>query len=406
MKDRIVSNSRLCRASVDKGLDKFILTKKFTGAKWRPFYINNFLSQEDTPPAEREMSTKTLADVVESLVGAAYIDGGIQRALACLQLLLPEVKWHDFTHAQAILFSRRETVTQLGQNYGLIEDLIGYTFRNKALLMEALTHSSWGLATSDMCMERLEFLGDSTLDSIVVSVLWEHMPELSNNDMHLLRTASVNADLLGFLVMEWCTSQDVTEISPIDLTPIVTQKPVPFWKYMRHTSSKVTESQLSTEERHALEREAILDLMAHGREYPWAELAHLNIPKFFSDMFESLLGAVWIDSGSLDICKEIAERAGILPYLRRLLSDNVIVLHPKNKLGELAGREDKKVRYETEVRVEAGTKDLFCRVFVADQLIVEVSGGVNPVEVSTKAADKAYHLLLDRAKYLDDEMTG
>ncbi|KAJ8124211.1 hypothetical protein ONZ43_g5 [Nemania bipapillata] len=222
--------------------------------------------------------------------------------------------------------------------------------------------------------------------------------------MHLLRIGCVNADLLGFMVMEWCATQETTEISPVDLATIVTHESVPYWKYMRHRSSKVAVLQQATEERHIVEREKILDDIAHSAEYPWARLAHLDIPKFFSDMFESLLGAVWVDSGSLERCKEIVERIGILPYLRRILSDNVDIRHPKNKLGELAGKYDRRVKYETEVRIEAGVKDLFCRVLVGGKVIVEVDGGVNPEEVATKAAHQAYHLLLCRENESSNEM--
>ncbi|KAH8164933.1 hypothetical protein CIB48_g3304 [Xylaria polymorpha] len=406
MKDRIVSNSRLCRASIEKGLDRFILTKSFTGQKWRPLYIKDLVSCEDEPLPKREMSTKTLADVVESLVGAAFIDGGMPKALACLRIFLPDVEWYGLIDAHKILSSGRDIKTQLHPDHEPLEELIGYKFQNKALLMEALTHTSWGLSTSpDVCMERLEFFGDSILDSVIVSVLWAHERELSNFQMHLLRTACVNADLLGFLVMEWCTTQETTEISPTNLKTVITQKPVPFWKYMRQRSAHIVSAQQAVEERHGAEREPILNAIAHSTEYPWAKLAHLDIPKFFSDMFESLIGAVWVDSGSMEICKEIVERVGILPYLRRILSDNVDILHPKSKLGELA--DQKRVKYEPEVRIEAGVKDLFCRVFVGEEMVVEVSGGVSPEEVMTKAADEACRMLLGRVNDLkDDLLTG
>ena len=49
-----------------------------------------------------------------------------------------------------------------------LEERIGYTFKNKSLLKEALTHSSYSneqkLRHNDCpCNERLEFLGDSVL---------------------------------------------------------------------------------------------------------------------------------------------------------------------------------------------------------------------------------------------------
>ena len=36
MKDHVVSNGSLARAATRTGLDQFIITKPFTGAKWRP----------------------------------------------------------------------------------------------------------------------------------------------------------------------------------------------------------------------------------------------------------------------------------------------------------------------------------------------------------------------------------
>ena len=70
-KDHIVSNATLARASLASGLDKYILTKPFTGQKWRPLYISELLS--DKSSATRQLSTKTLADVAESLIGAGMV---------------------------------------------------------------------------------------------------------------------------------------------------------------------------------------------------------------------------------------------------------------------------------------------------------------------------------------------
>jgi len=67
-KDRVVSNARLSRAAVEIGLDRFIITKAFTGRKWRPLFIDDLLQKPQDE--KREMSSKVLADVVEALIGA------------------------------------------------------------------------------------------------------------------------------------------------------------------------------------------------------------------------------------------------------------------------------------------------------------------------------------------------
>lgn len=67
-----MSNGSLASAAIRNRLDCFIITEPFTGQKWRPLY-NGKISVE-RPLDTREMSTKTLADVVEALVGAgAYL---------------------------------------------------------------------------------------------------------------------------------------------------------------------------------------------------------------------------------------------------------------------------------------------------------------------------------------------
>ncbi|KAI1136686.1 hypothetical protein F5Y05DRAFT_390571 [Hypoxylon sp. FL0543] len=409
IKTSIVSNSRLCRAAVEAGLDKFILKKGFRGNKWRPLYVEDLIKADADTAIKRQMSTKTLADVVEALIGAAYLDGGLSKALICMRIFLPEVEWRSLDESRDILFDLTPMNTELLAFLAPLEELIGYSFRNKNLLIEAATHSSFGFVNSTgSCMERLEFLGDAILDNIVVSVLWACDRQLDQREMHLFRTASVNADLLGFLGMEWTISQAATEISKDrNKSIIVTQTEIPFWKFMRHVSPEMGKAQREAEERHALEREPILDALQHSQGYPWVQLAHLHIPKFFSDFFESVLGAVWVDSGSMDACAQIVERIGILPLLRRLLADKVDVLHPKNQLGILAGKSLMTVQYRNEVRVaEDGSRELFCTILVADEVIVEMGGGISPEEIQTKAAWEAYKILKARKdeKTIQDEV--
>ena len=56
--------------------------------------------------------------------------------------------------------------------YGEIERKIGYTFRNKALLKEAFTHSTYANAHGGKDNERLEYLGDAVLQLVVTE--WQY----------------------------------------------------------------------------------------------------------------------------------------------------------------------------------------------------------------------------------------
>ncbi len=61
-----MSNSSLATAAMRTGLDRYIITKPFTGQKWRPPYNGRLVTDH---PETRKMSTKILADVVEALIG-------------------------------------------------------------------------------------------------------------------------------------------------------------------------------------------------------------------------------------------------------------------------------------------------------------------------------------------------
>ena len=75
-----------------------------------------------------------------------------------------------------------------------LEETIGYTFQNPALLQTALTHSSFsneskGQVTS--CNERLEFLGDSILGFTIAGYLYETYPDLPEGKLTKLRAELV-----------------------------------------------------------------------------------------------------------------------------------------------------------------------------------------------------------------------
>jgi hypothetical protein len=105
----------------------------------------------------------------------------------------------------------------------------------------------------------------------------------------------------------------------------------------------VTSLQLEASKSHQELRDEINSVWATGSHYAWAMLSRLSAPKFYSDIVESLLDAVYIDHGSLDACEGIVEKMGNLHYLRRVIRDKVHNLHPQEELGVLVDAE--KVEY-------------------------------------------------------------
>ncbi len=58
-----------------------------------------------------------------------------------------------------------------------LEARLGYSFKNKSLLREALTHASARAAQGGRDNERLEFLGDRVLGLGIAGLLYEQLPE-------------------------------------------------------------------------------------------------------------------------------------------------------------------------------------------------------------------------------------
>lgn len=81
-----------------------------------------------------------------------------------------------------------------------IEGLLGYAFKDRALLTRALTHPSAAQEAGlgrDASYERMEFLGDSLLNFAVAETLWEAFPALPEGDLTKLRAHWVSGSNLA-----------------------------------------------------------------------------------------------------------------------------------------------------------------------------------------------------------------
>ncbi|KAJ5119289.1 hypothetical protein N7448_009958 [Penicillium atrosanguineum] len=328
-RDKLIKNQHLARAALETGLDSFILVNRFTPRKWNAPRVGEKTTYE---PKKRNLAMKVLADVVEALIGAAYIDGGMHRAQACLHRFLPDITHFTSDISSALEPSDRGTSNLVDSHR--LAPLLGYTFKDASLLTEALTHPSCQYDATTQSYQRLEFLGDAVLDMVVVSVLAHHPDNLSQGAMTLIKHAVVNANLLAFLCMDLAAPEESTDLAQ---TPNGSAKFTPrhdkiyLWRFLR-THGGVIEPLLDGSiKRYQALSDQIRYALAHDTHYPWELFASLRADKFISDIVESTLGAMFIDSqGNLDQCYAFAERIGLLTFLRRVISDNVNVQHPRN----------------------------------------------------------------------------
>ncbi|KAF4304857.1 Ribonuclease III [Botryosphaeria dothidea] len=455
-KDRIVSNGSLAKASRRAGLDRFIITKAFTGTKWRPRYVNDILASAVAElPEKRDLSTKTLADIVESLIGAAYVEGGMLKAHLCIANLLPKLSWRSIDQSRDGLAQHATEAHSSSAPIHLerVEKLVGYTFKNKYLLLESLTHPSFvsyrdGATTS---YQRLEFLGDAVLDYLVSRRLYAYRKTISSNGaqgipprgyapdelphwiMHSIRASIVNASFLAFLCMEACILKPRTEViftspeNPSTTTehgdlssttgvpaaaPLGEPTPVQgppvrkaLWQFMRHSAPSLQAASTAAAARHEGSRDDIWEALRTSRRYPWHLLAKVGAEKFFSDIIEAVLGAIFIDSTEaekqdpqvaddkdLKASEEFLNRLGLMDVLDRFLRDGIGWEWDEVEASD-AGRIDGTVR---------------CRVSVGERWIGDWVEGHGRLEVETAAADRAVLILLGEGRKWKgmDEING
>ncbi|DAB37618.1 MAG: ribonuclease III [Sulfuricurvum sp. RIFOXYD2_FULL_44_160] len=74
-------------------------------------------------------------------------------------------------------------------NLEALQERLGYTFQNKELLIEALTHKSYKQPYNN---ERLEFLGDAVLDLIVGEYLYKKFRAFDEGKLSKMRASLVN----------------------------------------------------------------------------------------------------------------------------------------------------------------------------------------------------------------------
>ncbi|KAJ9649382.1 Dicer-like protein 2 [Coniosporium tulheliwenetii] len=358
-RSRIDSNESLVRACQRVGIDRYIITEAFAGLEWRPRYTSEMNGSQSSPQEPRKLRFKILADVVEALIGVSFVDGGISKALQCIQLFHPNEKWHHLPYSQCALYTAAPTLKS-APDVEQLETLISYNFNKKALLLQAVKSSAVEGFKSATSYRRLQFLGDAVLEYIICLKLF-HNPQLPQSTIGAIRSACANANLLAFLCIDSSIRKQrfdaptaTTVASTGDSAPTLTSPKIPtiIWHFLHSASTNSTFSHAATLHRYHALREEIAEALVHASEYPWRQLAALAPSNDFSDLVQSILGAIFIDSaghnglvdsadsggffGGSDLwlqgCETFLERLGVLPVLRRISNEGVDCLHPKERL--------------------------------------------------------------------------
>uniref|UniRef100_A0AAX7W5H5 ribonuclease III n=1 Tax=Astatotilapia calliptera TaxID=8154 RepID=A0AAX7W5H5_ASTCA len=166
------------------------------------------------------------------------------------------------------------TLNHLISGFENFEKKINYTFKNKAYLLQAFTHASYHYNTITDCYQRLEFLGDAILDYLITKHLYEDPRQHSPGVLTDLRSALVNNTIFASLAVKYDYHKYFKAISP----------------ELFHVIDDFVQFQLEKNEMQGMDSE-----LRRSEEDEEKE-EDIEVPKAMGDIFESLAGAIYMDS--------------------------------------------------------------------------------------------------------------
>jgi endoribonuclease Dicer len=235
---------------------------------------------------------------------------------------------------------------------------------------------------------------------VVMDMLYHAPKNYEPGQLHTLKITVVNAHFLAFVCLRCfleveALMPNVSDTGTANLGQEIHR--IYLWQCLLHSSTFVLDAQQVTMYQYGKFGSVIEDELQKGKVFPWAALTRLQAPKYFSDIIEAVIGAVYLDShGSFDAVRQVLRKLGILPVLERIIEEDVDVLHPISRMSIWAAKQKKEIEY----KLTKANGKIHCAVlFGKEKLkIAEFEdiyrGKRSENDVKFQAAEDAYKFLL------------
>ncbi|CAH2047075.1 unnamed protein product, partial [Iphiclides podalirius] len=228
---------------------------------------------------------KTIADCVEAIIGTYLINGGVPAGVKILEWfkIIPAADRLETLlrrRVSTVVTHKKATVDEIDYllNYvrSDIQEILNYKFNDPALLLEALSHPSYIRNRHTPSYERLEFLGDAVLDFLITSHIFENCRDFKPGEITDLRSALVNnVTFAAYVVKLGLHKYICTQLNPQLADAILA--------FVEHQEQR--------------DHEIVEDVLYLIEEEECQIAQYVEVPKTLSDIFESLTGAIYLDSG-------------------------------------------------------------------------------------------------------------
>jgi ribonuclease-3 len=220
-----------------------------------------------------------------------------------------------------------------------VKQITGLKPKNLSVYQTAFTHKSMGITLPDghpMSYERLEFLGDAILGSIIAEFIYHEVPSADEGYLTKMRSKIVSRAHLNEL------GQDL--------------------RLLKHARTQVPEQHFG--------------------------------PNVHGNLFEALVGAVYLDRG-YNACKSFIQKKMIDPYVDIQKLEGKITSY-KSLLIEWCQKNRKRFDYETYQDDSAENERFFAVKLRIDNRIISKARATSKKKAEEKASKRAFYALQDK----------
>ncbi|GMP43986.1 hypothetical protein CsSME_00013129 [Camellia sinensis var. sinensis] len=363
MRQQMVSNMVLYQYALNKGLQSYIQADRFAPSRWAapgvlPVFDEDIKETgsslfdneralgvtvpggaqgadgyeddemedgelESDSSSYRVLSSKTLADVVEALIGIYYVEGGKKAANNLMKWIGIQI---DFGPKELECTTRPSNVPESilrSINFDALEGALNIKFEDRGLLVEAITHASRP-SSGVSCYQRLEFVGDAVLDHLITKHLFFTYTDLPPGRLTDLRAAAVNNENFARVAVK----------HKLHL-------------HLRHGSSAL-EKQI---------RDFVKDVQDELSKPGFNSfgLGDCKAPKVLGDIVESIAGAIFLDSG-----RDTAVVWRVFqPLLHPMVTPETLPMHPVRELQERCQQQAEGLEYKATRSGNLATVEVF-----------------------------------------------
>ncbi|OHE95729.1 RNase3 domain-containing protein [Colletotrichum orchidophilum] len=306
----LISNRNLLNKAIDRNLQEYVRSKSFSRRSWYPQGLRLIRGKQGTYNANHALADKSIADVCEALIGAAYLtysgSNNFDMAIRAVSAMVNDkshrmTSWADYYAGYNPPPWQLADATKMQQDVARqVKEKMGYEFKSPALLRSAFRHPSYPQAFEPLLpnYQRLEFLGDALLDMVCVDFLYYKFPNADPEWLTRHKSTMVSNRFLACLCVKLGLHRHILTAQASLLNQ--TQDFVALLKISEQNAREEAQQQ---EPKEATEGK-MSDGSAQSQQVKAAENASVTYwqhiedpPKYLSDVVEAYIGAVFVDSG-------------------------------------------------------------------------------------------------------------